>query len=194
MTKKIKIIPLGLSLIAGMGHLWEGKDLKGLMIFSFFAAAAAGLVEGAVLWSGDGRLLISLISLGIMLAVWGYAFFDIFRMTYGPWIEKNRLKRSEQVRQGILGFLRNDYDLAERAFMNNLQLTPGDSESLFRLAVICRRRGAFTRARRYLNQLRKTDMAEKWRWEGGQELMIMQSLESREKEKEAQQEALCVET
>ena len=173
MARNIKIMPLLLTVVAGMGHLWEGKDLKGLALFAGFAAGLAGLVEGLVLWSGPGKTEITAAAAVLVVCVWGYAFYDILRLTYGPWREKVLLARSEHLRRGIVAFLKSEYDTAERELLANLRLEPGDPESLFRLAVICRLRGENGRARRYLRALRRTDLAEKWRWEVGCEEALL---------------------
>ena len=158
--KKLKITPLALSLVPGMGHLWEGRDLKGLVIFAVFAVGFAGILEGTLLWSGPGKAEIAAVSSVVVLAALVYSVADIVRLTYAPWREKNQLRRSEHLRQGILSFLRCDYETAEREFLANVRLEPGDPESLFRLAVICRLRGELSRARRYLRALRRTDLDE----------------------------------
>jgi hypothetical protein len=176
-VKNVKVTPLFLSLVAGMGHLWEGRDLKGLVLFASFAAGSAGILEGTLLWSGPGKAEILAISLLATVAVWVYSFVDILRLTYEPWREKNRLRRNEHLRQGILSFLRCDYETAEREFLANIRLEPGDPESLFRLAVICRIRGELSRARRYLRALRRTDVDEKWNWERSQEEALIVELE-----------------
>jgi len=176
-VKNLKATPLILSVVAGMGHLWEGRDLKGLVLFAVFAAGCAGILEGALLWSGPGKTEILVISVLVTAAVWVYSFADILRATYEPLRERNSLRRNEHLRQGILCFLRCDYETAEREFLANIRMEPGDPESLFRLAVICRIRGELSRARRYLRALRRTDTDEKWNWERSQEETLLGTLE-----------------
>ena len=178
-VKKLRIGLLLLTLIPGMGHLWEGRDFKGLLLFSLFAACAAGVLEGALLWSGPGRTEILVMSSLGLVAVWGYAFFDIFRFAYEPLRERDRYRRSEHLREGILCFLRGDYERAEKEFLANIRLNPGDPESLFRLAVLCRVRGDLPRAKRYLRALRRNDLEEKWRWESAQEEELISALENK---------------
>jgi len=160
-----------------MGHLWEGRDLKGLLLFAIFAAGCAGVLEGAVLWTGPGRTEILVVSLMVAGAVWIYSFVDVFKFAYEPWRERSRLKRNEHLRRGIISFLRNDYETAEREFLANIRIEPGDPESLFRLAVICRMRGELGRARKYLRALRRTDLEEKWSWERAQEEALIAEFE-----------------
>jgi hypothetical protein len=188
-VKNLKVTPLLLSVVAGMGHLWEGRDLKGLVIFATFAAGCAGILEGTLLWSGPGKTTILVLALLVTLGVWAYAFIDILRLTYEPWREKNRLRRGEHLRQGILSFLKSDYETAEREFLANLRIEPGDPESLFRLAHVARIRGEYARARRYLRALRRTDLDEKWGWERSQEEALIAELEREEKERGAPERA-----
>ena len=175
--KKVRLTPILLSLIAGMGHLWEGRDLKGLLLFAIFAAGCAGILEGAVLWTGPGGTEILIVSAVVAAAVWIYSFVDVLKFAYGPWRERNRLKRTEHLRRGIISFLRNDYETAEREFLANIRIEPGDPESLFRLAVICRIRGELGRAKKYLKALRRTDLEEKWSWERAQEEALIAEFE-----------------
>ncbi len=128
------------------------------------------------------------VSLLVAAVTWVYSFVDVFRLSYEPLREKQRLRRSEHLRQGILSFLRADYETAEREFLANARAEPGDPESLFRLAVISRMRGEFSRARRYLRALRRTAVDEKWSWERSREEQLIADLEV-EKPEEVRQEA-----
>ncbi|HQF66209.1 MAG TPA: hypothetical protein PLR66_10200 [Planctomycetota bacterium] len=179
MARNIKIVPLLLSVVAGMGHLWEGKDLKGLALFALFAAGMAGVLEGLVLWAGPGKIEITIGAAIVVAGVWCYAFVDIVRLTYRPWREKIRLRRSEHLRRGILSFLKGEHADAERELLANLRLEPGDPESLFRLAVLCRLKGDFGRARRYLRALKRTDAEEKWAWERVAEESLIEEAEKK---------------
>ncbi len=179
MARNIKIVPLLLSVVAGMGHLWEGKDLKGLALFALFAAGLAGVLEGLVLWAGPGKTEITVVAAIVVAGVWGYSFFDIVRLTYGPWREKIRLTRNEHLRRGILSFLKGEHAAAEQELLANLRLEPGDPESLFRLAVLCRMRGELGRARRYLRALKRMDADEKWVWERAAEENLIDEAEKK---------------
>jgi hypothetical protein len=179
MAKNLKIGPLLLSVVAGMGHLWEGRDLKGLGLFALFAAGLAGVLEGFVLWAGPGKTEITVIAGLIVVGVWGYSFFDIIKLTYGPWREKIRLTRDEHLRRGILSFLKGEHQIAEQELLANLRLEPGDPESLFRLAVLSRMRGELGRARRYLRAVKRTDVDEKWVWERGAEETLIDETEKK---------------
>jgi len=123
------------------------------------------VLEGLVLWAGPGKTEITVIAAIVVAGVWCYTFIDIVRLTYGPWREKIRLRRSEHLRRGILSFLKGEHAAAEQELLANLRLEPGDPESLFRLAVLCRLKGDLGRARRYLRALKRTDTDEKWAWE-----------------------------
>ncbi len=179
MLKNLKIVPLLLSVVAGMGHLWEGKDLKGLGLFALFAAGLAGVLEGLVLWAGPGKFEISIVAGIVVVCVWVYSIVDVLKLTYGPWREKIRLTRSEHLRRGILSFLKGEHQIAEQEFLANLRLEPGDPESLFRLAVLSRMRGEIGRARRYLRALKRTDVDEKWAWERGVEEALIDETEKK---------------
>ena len=180
--KRVRLVPLLLSFVPGMGHLWEGRDFKGLVLFALFVAAGGGVLEGALLWSGPGKTEILVVSSLIAAGVWIYSFADLFRLVYEPWRERDRLRRNEHLREGILCFLRSDYETAEREFLANLRLNPGDPESLFRLAVLCRLRGELGRAKKYLRALRRTDLEEKWSWERAQEEALIAQMERQEGE------------
>ncbi len=196
MQKNIKIVPILLTLIPGMGHLWEGKDLKGLVLFSSFAVGAAGILEGMVLWAGEWGGVIALCSFGWTCLVFGYALIDIFRFTYGPWRQKIELKRKKHLHAGILSFLKSDYEIAEQEFQENLRLMAGDPESLFRLAVISRRRGEIGRARRYLKIAGKNDLCGKWSWECSREEEFLHGMEheyKKTKKRTAEEEKEAVE-
>jgi len=165
MARKLRLTPVLLSVIAGIGHLVEGRDLKGLVLFALFASGLAGTLEGLFLWYGPGKSVVTAVSASVALGAWVYSLWDILRLSYEPWREKNRLRRKEHIRRGTIAFLRGEYETAERELLAALRLDPNDPDSLFRLAVLARVRGETGRASRYLRALRRVDLAGKWAWE-----------------------------
>ena len=159
-----------LSLVPGWGHVYLGREARGLVLFTVFAIGGFGLLNGLLLYIGWGRSFVLAASGFTALAVWVWACVDIIRLTSPVRRHAEEEDRLKALREGTVRYLRGDLEDAKRAFGRCLKKDPGDVEALFRLGILCARSGDSRGARTYLRRASKLDLDGKWVWEIQREL------------------------
>lgn len=159
-----------LTLVPGWGHVYWGRELLGLGVFTAFAVAGFALINGAFIYLGAGRevLLYGAAILHVGIAAW--AWVDIFRRSSPSRVRKEEEEREHHLREGMIAFLRGDLDEAREFFEMCNRADPVDVEALFRLGVVCARSGRLREATAWFRRTRKCDLEHKWHWEVEQEL------------------------
>ncbi|MBN1419755.1 MAG: hypothetical protein JXP34_13330 [Planctomycetes bacterium] len=165
MDRKVRFLPITLSLISGLGHIWEGRDGRGLVLFVLFALSLFGLLNGLVLIEGPEGRVVAGISAALGLTAWIFGLADIVRLTHEPRVARIRSERAARIREASERFLRDDLAGAERLLRENLRDDPRDPDSLFRLATVLAERGDRRAALRCLGRLRAVDLEGTWKWE-----------------------------
>jgi len=165
MGRKVRFLPIVLNLISGLGHIWEGRDRRGLVLFILFAFSFFGLLNGLVLVEGPEGAAIAWISFALGLGTWTFGLVDIVRLTHGPRVERIETDRIARIREASERFLRDDIEGAERLLRENLRVDPRDPDSLIRLATILAAQGDRRAVIRCLARLRAADLDGKWAWE-----------------------------
>lgn len=169
-----------LTLVPGWGHVYWGRELLGLAIFTAFAVAGFSLLNGLFIYIGEGRgiLIYGAACLHVGIAAW--AWTDIFRRTSPSRVRREEEEREHNLREGMIAYLRGDFDEAQGLFLACSEADPVDPEALFRLGVVCSRAGKAREAVTWLRRTRKYDLEGKWNWEVEQELLRIRRQGGRE--------------
>ena len=165
-----RAVALLLSLVPGWGHAYWGKEAVGLAVFTGFAIALSGLLNGLFIYLGDGRGALVWVSALLLLAVTAGAWFDILRRTSPEAVRTAAEERERSLRDGVVAYLRGDLPGASALFRGCVRTDPADVEALFRLGVVTSRAGDARAARLWLRRALKCDLEDKWRWEIRREL------------------------
>jgi hypothetical protein len=165
-----RALALALSAVPGWGHAYWGKEALGLGLFTVFAIACSGLLNGLFIYLGQGRGALIWVSGLLLLAVAAFAWWDIVRRTSPQAVRTAMEARERSLREGTVAYLRGDLDAAAALFKGCADSDPTDVEALFRLGVVTSRAGNAGAARAWLRRALKCDLEDKWRWEIGREL------------------------
>ncbi len=163
-------VALLLSLVPGWGHVYWGRELGGLGIFTLFAVSGFSLLNGLFIYIGGGRGALIAVALTALVGAFLWSWISILRLTSPGRAQAREQKRLGSLKEGMVAYLRGDVDAARVAFLACVESDPGDVEALFRLGVICARSDDVRNARRWLRQASKHDLDDKWRWELEREL------------------------
>jgi hypothetical protein len=165
-----RALALFLSVVPGWGHVYWGKEALGLALFTAFAVAASGLLNGLFIYLGDGRGALIWVSASLLAAVHLGALWDLLGRTSAGAVRTAAELRERSLRRGMIEYLRGDLAAAEASFEACAAADPTDVEALFRLGVVTSRAGHAAAARSWLRRALKWDLEDKWRWEIGREL------------------------
>ena len=154
----------------GTGHLLLRRYLKGSVLAVLFAASADIFLITAFLWPGVGRAGLIVVSLVIMVVVWGYALFDILSrlkvLRAGDFQErKDALLRAAQV-----AWLRDENVEAERLLKQIIALDDRDVEAWVHLGKVQKSSGRDGEARESFHTALNLDGSRRWHWELMREL------------------------
>jgi tetratricopeptide (TPR) repeat protein len=165
-----RTLALCLSLIPGWGHVYLGREPLGLAIFTAAAAAGFGFLNGAFVYLGPWRALLTWGAAGVLGAILLATWVDVFRRTSRRRVESEASARERNLKEGVVAYLEGDLDRAAACFEESLDSDPLDVEALFRLGVVRSRAGKAREAMLCLRRTLKYDLEEKWRWEVEREL------------------------
>ncbi len=160
-----------LALIPGWGHIYLGKEFQGLVLFTLTAASGFAWLNSLWIYLGAHQPAVFFTAGFFTMAFCLYSLVSVFRAT-APWrLERLERQRNQLLWEGMLGFLRSEYQAAEEKFIEGARLDPLDPEPLWRAGIVAARSGSPNAARRLLLKARRLDLEGKWRWEIEQELV-----------------------
>jgi len=157
-------------LLPGLGHVYVGRPVRGLVLaIGFSGAVAAAVVRGIV--SPEPILdSLFLVALFAGAAVWLGTSWVTLRRVLMPLLSAVRLDKESLFTKGLASYLRDDLDRAERQFRRVIDIDPGDVEAHLQLAMVHKCRGETRLARRWFKRCRRLDVDGKWQWEIRREL------------------------
>ncbi|HVY62250.1 MAG TPA: hypothetical protein VHF22_11390 [Planctomycetota bacterium] len=164
-------VAIALSAVTGLGHVYLGRYVQGVVLFALFATAANGVLLGA-LWQGPAARTITLASEVALVAVWVTGLASALRLTVFTDREKLRACRDERIREGLVHYLKDELRPALESFEAACacDVDRCDVDVLFHLGVIESRLGNRRRAERYFRRCLAWDPDAKWRAEVTEEL------------------------
>ena len=165
-----RVLALALSLVPGWGHIYWGRELVGISLFTAFSVAAFALLNGLFVYVGPGRTGLIRLSLVFLVGAVAGSWLDILRRTSLRRVKAAERAREENIREGMVAYVRGDLDGARARFSSCLSADPLDVEALFRLGMAYSRAGNSRQAVLCLRRTLKYDGEEKWRWESKREL------------------------
>lgn len=166
-TRRTAIV---LSAFPGWGHVYLGRELQGLGVFTLATIAGFTFFNATFLYLGDFRGVVASVSAVAALLLVVYSVVDVVRLTGSTRLQRLARARDRLIWEGLLCYLRSDYLAAEQKFVECARLDSLDVEPVFRAGVAASRRGAYNEARRLLSRARKLDTELKWEWELEEEL------------------------
>ncbi|MBN1442825.1 MAG: tetratricopeptide repeat protein [Planctomycetes bacterium] len=180
-----RLVALLLSIVPGWGHVYWGREILGLGIFTACAVLGFVFLNAKLIYRGEGRDAILWISGALSLLAFGAAFIDLALRTSPPRVRREQEARERLLHQGTIAYLKRDYDNAVVLFRECLRIDPQDVDALFRLGVAFARRGDADQARRWLRNAIRLDLDEKWHWEAQREIALLESEKERSEASDA---------
>jgi len=168
--RRSPFVALALSIVPGWGHVYFGREVLGLAIFTLFAVALFVLLNGLYLYLGPWRTSLTVFAVALLSLVTLGCWIDIIRRTGRRQVRAEEEARQLNLRNGMVAYLRSDLDQAVGFFRACLRANPLDVEALFRLGVVLARSGDGRLARSCLRRVLKHDTERKWHWEVAREL------------------------
>lgn len=166
MAKPMRLMLLSAVLPGGglvlLGRCWLGMAL-GLV---FAGGVNVGLYRWLLAPAGDGWLG----WLAGLLAAGGWCGSLVLTVVGCRRERSSAAEREALFREGLVAYLRSDYESALGAFRAVLRLCPRDVEAHLKLAMVQRARGAHREAVAELRRCRFYDDRDTWRWEVEREL------------------------
>ena len=171
-----------LSCLPGWGHVYLGREGRGLIIFTAAATSSFALLNGTFVYLGDFRGTVVAVSAIAVAGLCLYSVLDVLRLTAPTRLLRLRRARDELLWDGTLCFLRSDFLAAEQKFLECARFDALDVEPVFRAGVAASRRSArgdagsdadraaSDEARRLLRRAVKLDVELTWQWEIVEEL------------------------
>lgn len=163
-------LALILSLVPGWGHIYWGREVLGMAIFTAFAVAAFALLNLFLVSLGPWKS--AFVSLAACLAFLAFigAVVDLWFRTYPKRVQAEAELRGRRLREGMLAYLGGDLEKASHCFRSCLKSDPHDVEASFRLGIIYCRGGDTRQGAHWLRRAGKLDVDGKWHWELAREL------------------------
>lgn len=165
-----RLVAALLTLVPGWGHVYWGREVRGMFFFTAFAVAGFAFLNGLFLYLGAGRSVLIGTGGGVLLVATLWAWIDILLLTSPRRSQAYEGFRMKALQQGTLAYLQGDLAAAKAAFADCLRQDPADVEALFRLGVVTARAGEAREARALLRRASRLDLDEKWTWEIEREL------------------------
>jgi hypothetical protein len=166
-------LAVALSILPGWGHLYLGRELQGLLVFTFSSMTGFLLVNAWLLHLGTFRQAVTTISSLLFLTGCVYSVVDIWRLTSPRRVERMRRLCDVLLWEGMMNYVRHEDLAAEEKFLQCWRLDRLDVEPIVRAGVVAARRQAFEEARRLLGRARRLDSELKWRAEIDRELEMI---------------------
>lgn len=159
-----------LAVIPGLGHLYLGRQWRGLMVFALFALAANGMYAAGLM--GDREIGIYVFSLcrGAAVAVWLYSLLHVAYLSGRFEPARVGERKDYHFKRGLTQYLSGAFDAAKAEFLTVLKLDPMDIDARFHLAMTHQALGQRRRALRAFKRCLADDLDAKWKWEVGVQL------------------------
>ena len=157
-------------MIPGWGHIYLGKEGRGLVLFTLYAIAFFVFLNAISIYMGPSRQALFTVSGVVSVALLIYSVSDTVRISSPRRLERVRRLCDELLWEGMTSFLRCDYDAAEEKFLECSRLDGLDVEPVFRAGVIAARRREIRQAEILFKRARRLDVHYKWDWEIEREL------------------------
>jgi len=164
---------LVLSFVPGWGHVYWGRELRGLAIFTVFAVAGFGLLNGLYIYLGDMRTFIICGAAAVLAGTTAFSWYDILRRTAPAKVRAEAEERERSLKAGTSAYLEGDLEAAAGHFTATLEADPADFEALFRLGIVRARAGRQREAALSLRRALRYDEDGKWAWEIRRELELL---------------------
>ena len=168
-------LAMTLSVFPGWGHLYLGRELQGLAIFTFSSLAGFFLANAYLLHLGGYRQAVATVSGLLFLGGVIYSVVDVWRWTSPRRLERMRRLCDVLLWEGMMNFVRHEDLAAEEKFLQCWRLDRLDVEPIVRAGMVASRRQAYQEARRLLRRARRLDSELKWRAEIDRELEIIET-------------------
>jgi tetratricopeptide (TPR) repeat protein len=168
-----RAVALVLSIVPGWGHVYWGRELRGLAIFTAFAVSGFGLLNGLFIYLGEMRGLIIGGAAAVLAASATFSWYDIVRRTCAARVRAEAEERERSLKAGTVAYLEGDLDGAAAHLSRALEADPADFEALFRLGIVRARAGRKREARLQLRRALKHDTDGKWNWEIQREIELL---------------------
>lgn len=166
---------LTLSVLPGWGHVYWGRELLGLFLFTIFTVSAFAVLNASILDLGRWRPVLLWGGVAGALGAAAWAWTDIFRRTDPERLRREGELRERELLEGMIAYVRGDHPAAKARFLACVRRDSGDVEALFRLGMACARSGETDQAIRWLERARRWDLERKWDWEVRGELARLRS-------------------
>jgi hypothetical protein len=153
------------ALFPGAGHIISGRQLRGIFIALVFALALLLAYFRSFLLRPEASALSDggfLLAVGAGVAVWLWAFLDLFNVLFGLRRTAPRSEIDQHLRQGTSHYLRGELQEAERELALAAKLAPRDVDVRIHLARVYHAIGLKSKYRRLLRKCRALDTEEKW--------------------------------
>jgi len=154
----------------GTGHLVLRRYLRGSVLAALFAASTDVFLITAFLWPGEGKTGLIVVSLAIMVVVWGYALFDILSRLRVLRAEDFQERKDNLLKAAQVAWLRDDYAGAERLLKEIIALDDRDVEAWVHLGKVLKSCGRDEEARESFRTALNLEGSRRWRWELMREL------------------------
>ncbi len=158
----------------GTGHLLLRRYLKGSVLAALFAAATDLFLITAFLWPGEGKTGLIVVSLAIMIGVWGYALLDIVSRLKILRQEDFQERKDDLLRTAQVAWLRDENAEAERLLKEILALDDRDVEAWVHLGKVLKSSGRDEEARMSFRTALNLEGSQRWHWELKKELGLVE--------------------
>jgi hypothetical protein len=163
-----------LAAVPGLGHLYLGRSVLGLVLFTLFGLAANGFFFTYTLDPSDIRTGVLAFCGFASAAIWLASFLHAARLA-GRHQEPHVAERKEyHLKRGLTQYVAGSFETARDEFLTVLKLDPTDVDARFHLAMAYARAGEPRLAVKAFKRCRSDDVDGKWRWEVQRELDRLQ--------------------
>lgn len=180
-------IALALSLVPGWGHVYLGRERRGLALFTLTAVLAFLSFNLILVYAGEYRMFLARAAAIAAGLVWIAGIVEVWQWTAPRRLRETEERKAAFLRSGMVAYLRGELDGAEEDFRACLRLDVQDPEAILRLGVVAARRGQIRQARRLLRRAGLLDLDEKWHWEISREIQSLRGVEPKDRLPAAQE-------
>ncbi len=165
-----------LTVVPGLGHIYAGRQWRGLLLFALFAIAINGYVAGTEMTRSEdrtvrerGRQVRVACTVGA-IGVWIFALVDIARLSKQFESKPRRERKDYHFKRGLHHYLAGTYESARGEFLTVLKLDSMDADARYYLGMTHQALGNKRRAVRAFKRCLAADTEKKWNWEAKAQL------------------------
>lgn len=165
-----------LAAVPGLGHLYVGRQWRGLLFFGIFALAVNGYFTGVQMTRSPTRAVrqvgqhVRLFCAIGAAAIWLYSVLDVARLSKQFETKPLRERKDYHFKRGLHHYLAGAFESACGEFLTVLKLDPMDVDARFHLGMTHRALGQNRRAARAFKRCLADDPDGKWKWEAEAQL------------------------